>query len=382
MICNLSCNRFVINSLINDSKYNIISTCRLYKEGSVFMQRIKHRHLHKLALLCLLMVVGFKDSGILVQNYTALLNNGAAIEFKEQEKVEVAKENNDSYIVYKEDEYLQIPKNAMIRTTRKSDKFTVSEETELLSEPRKDSKVVRLLVPGEELIMASYDQAYGRFVASADFGIGYVRMDRIVSNTVENISYGMSNISAIVRNETAMIVLVKGETVGVVDYSDGKYTLVDDAGQKYQVDKAAISLYTNFEQVTRAADRNSAKQLTSLIKGAYSLIGKRYVYATAGPNTFDCSGLTYYLYKTHLGIALPRSSYLQPGGGTKVDKSELRPGDLVFFNTTGSRISHVGLYIGDGNMIHASSTKGQVRIDTINSGWYYSRYVTAVRVIN
>lgn len=328
------------------------------------------------------MVVGYKDSGILVQNYTALLNSGAAIELKEQDKVEVAKENDDSYIVYKEGEYLQVPKNTMIRTTRKSDKFTVSEQVELLTEPRKSSKVVRLLVPGEDLIMASYDQTYGRFIAAADFGIGYVPLDKIVSNTVENISYGMSNISTIVKNETTMIVLVKGETVGIVDYSDGKYTLVDEAGQRFQVDKAAISLYSNLEQVTRSADRNSSKQLTNLIKGAYSLIGKQYVYATAGPNTFDCSGLTYYLYKTHLGIALPRSSYLQPGGGTKVDKSELRPGDLVFFNTTGSRISHVGLYIGDGNMIHASSTKGQVRIDTINSGWYYSRYVTAVRVIN
>ncbi|WP_320404551.1 C40 family peptidase [Gudongella oleilytica] len=328
------------------------------------------------------MVVGFKDSGILVQDYTALLNNGAAIELKEHEKVEVAKENDDSYIVYKEGEYLQIPKNTMIRTTRKSDKFTVSEEVELLSEPRKGSKTVRMLVPGEELIMASYDQDYGRFIATADFGIGYVRMDKIISNMVENISYGVSNISAIVRNDSSMIVLVKGETVGVVDYSEGKYTLVDEAGQKYKVDKTAVSLYNSFEQITRAADRTSSKQLTSLIKGAYSLIGKQYVYATSGPNTFDCSGLTYYLYKTHLGIVLPRSSYLQPGGGTKVEKSELRPGDLVFFNTTGSRISHVGLYIGDGNMIHASSTKGQVRIDTINSGWYYSRYVTAVRVIN
>lgn len=377
-----SCNRFVINSLINDFKYNIIPTCRLIKEGSVFMQRKKHGHLLKLALLCLLMIVGFKDSGILVQDYTAILSNGTAVEIKEQEKVEVVKESDESYFVYKEGEYLQIPKNTMIRTTRKSDKFTVSEPIELTAEPSKSSRVIRTLEPGEELILASYDQEYGRFVAAEDFSIGYIKMDKIVSNTVENISYGMSNISKVVRNETSMLVLVKGETVGVVDYLEGKYTIVDEAGQRYLVDKAAITLYNNFEQISRAAERNSSKQLTGLIKGAYSLIGKPYVYATAGPNTFDCSGLTYYLYKTHLGIALPRSSYLQPGGGTKIERSELRPGDLVFFNTTGSRISHVGLYIGDGNMIHASSTKKGVRIDTIDSGWYFSRYVTAVRVIN
>jgi len=93
-------------------------------------------------------------------------------------------------------------------------------------------------------------------------------------------------------------------------------------------------------------------------------------------------GFTYYIFKNELGITLPRTSYSQGSAGVKVEKSQLVPGDLVFFNTTGRGISHVGLYIGDGNMIHASSGKRQVRIDNINSGYYSQRYVTGRRVIN
>lgn len=350
--------------------------------GVFLLQKEKHRHMLKLVLLCMLMIVGFKDTGIFVQDYSILTEGIAAVEFKAEERVEVAKESNETYHIFKEGTYYEIPKDVMIRTTRKDGKFTVTEETELLIEPKSTSNVIRTLVPGEELVIASYDQDYGRFVAAADFTIGFIKLDKVASYETQNISYGMSNVSTIVRNETSMLVMVKGETVGIADYAQGRFIIIDGAGEKYSVDKSAISIYKSTDQVTRSAERASSKSLTTLIKGAYSLIGKPYVYASAGPNSFDCSGFTYYLFKTHLGITLPRSSYLQPAGGTKIERSELRPGDLVFFGAAGSRISHVGLYIGDGNMIHASSGRGVIRIDTIDSGWYYGRYKTAARVIN
>lgn len=83
-----------------------------------------------------------------------------------------------------------------------------------------------------------------------------------------------------------------------------------------------------------------------------------------------------------LDIKLPRSSQEQVNLGTKVYANELVPGDLLFFNTTGRKISHVGLYIGDGKMIHASSGRGKVRIDSIISGYYKDRYVTARRIVD
>jgi lipoprotein Spr len=66
--------------------------------------------------------------------------------------------------------------------------------------------------------------------------------------------------------------------------------------------------------------------------------------------------------------------------GKPVSRSELRPGDLVFFRTRGNRISHVGIYIGNGKFVHASSARGRVRVDTLTSGYYHQRYVGARRI--
>src|SRR5699024_11135820 len=101
-----------------------------------------------------------------------------------------------------------------------------------------------------------------------------------------------------------------------------------------------------------------------------------------GKNGYDCSGLTYSLYLNNAGIELNRSSRDQVKNGVAVKKSELIPGDIVFFRTSGRGIGHVGLYIGDGNMIHASSGSKKVVITPIDSKWYKQRYVTARRIIN
>ena len=81
-----------------------------------------------------------------------------------------------------------------------------------------------------------------------------------------------------------------------------------------------------------------------------------YVYGTAGPDTFDCSGFTYYVY-AHFGYSLNRSSRDQVNNGVAVSKDQLQPGDLVFFSTNGSYPTHVGLYIGEGNIVHASTPR-------------------------
>jgi peptidoglycan DL-endopeptidase CwlO len=104
---------------------------------------------------------------------------------------------------------------------------------------------------------------------------------------------------------------------------------------------------------------------------AYDQLGDRYVYGASGPNAWDCSGLTQGAWAA-AGVSLPHSSKAQYSGGRKVAKSELQPGDLVFFY---SPISHVGIYIGDGNMIHASNPSKPVAIAPID----YIPYSGAVR---
>jgi cell wall-associated NlpC family hydrolase len=115
------------------------------------------------------------------------------------------------------------------------------------------------------------------------------------------------------------------------------------------------------------------------VRRALRYLGARYRYGDSGSRGFDCSGFTAYIYRQH-GINLPHNSAAQYRVGKTVSRSELRPGDLVFFRTRGRRISHVGIYIGDGKFVHASSARGRVRIDTLNSGYYHQRYVGARRI--
>ncbi len=126
-----------------------------------------------------------------------------------------------------------------------------------------------------------------------------------------------------------------------------------------------------------------APQVTGIgaqvVKYAEQFLGKPYVYGGNGPNSFDCSGFAKYIY-SNFGINLSRTSYSQVNEGYYVSKENLQAGDLVFFKSGGS-VSHVGIYISDGMMIHASSPGDYVKYDSINSGYYNNHYYTARRVL-
>jgi cell wall-associated NlpC family hydrolase len=106
---------------------------------------------------------------------------------------------------------------------------------------------------------------------------------------------------------------------------------------------------------TAAAPNSRA---ASAVSYAYSKLGSPYVWGATGPNAFDCSGLTQAAYRS-AGVSLPRTTYAQIDAGRRVSRAELLPGDLVFFY---SSISHVGLYIGNGQMIHAPNPSAPVRV--------------------
>ncbi len=106
------------------------------------------------------------------------------------------------------------------------------------------------------------------------------------------------------------------------------------------------------------------------LSAAYSQLGKPYSYGAAGPNAYDCSGLTMWAY-AHAGISLPHSAAAQMGYGTPVSRDELEPGDLVFFDDGG----HVGIYVGGGDMIDANHTGGFVGVRPL-----YGNYDGAVRL--
>ncbi|MFF7201919.1 NlpC/P60 family protein [Streptomyces sp. NPDC008141] len=108
----------------------------------------------------------------------------------------------------------------------------------------------------------------------------------------------------------------------------------------------------------RAPDARAAQAVAY----AYGALGKPYVWGATGPSSFDCSGLTQAAWRS-AGVSLPRTTYTQINAGRRVSRSELAPGDLVFFY---SGISHVGLYIGGGQMIHAPRPGAPVRVASID----------------
>ncbi len=119
---------------------------------------------------------------------------------------------------------------------------------------------------------------------------------------------------------------------------------------------------------------------SSLIGTARQYMGTRYRWGGTSSRGFDCSGFTTTVFRQH-GVKLPRRSIDQSRAGCRVSKGNLQKGDLVFFKTNrGTRINHVGVYIGNGKFIHASSGGGRVREDTLNSGYYARRFAGGSRV--
>lgn len=112
----------------------------------------------------------------------------------------------------------------------------------------------------------------------------------------------------------------------------------------------------------------------AIIRTAKRYLGRRYVWGAEGPSTFDCSGFTQYVMKKSKGVTLPRVSRKQAYYGKYVTFSHLRPGDLIFFDTSHSRrgyVNHVGIYIGNGKFIHASSARHRVVITSFRSHPFY-----------
>ena len=129
---------------------------------------------------------------------------------------------------------------------------------------------------------------------------------------------------------------------------------------------------------TPMASRVTDEQARDVTVHAISLVGTRYRRGGNTPDTgFDCSGLIGYVYRNSAGVLAPRTVAQLSDWGQAVDNDALRSGDLVVF-TLGGVTSHAGIYVGEGRFVHAPSTGGDVRLDTLGSG-YWSRQAVAFR---
>ena len=136
----------------------------------------------------------------------------------------------------------------------------------------------------------------------------------------------------------------------------------------------ATSSYTSSREI-------SSREADDLIMNAMSLIGVGYRWGGTSPSTgMDCSGFMQYIFRKSMNINLPRTSSEMAQIGTQISRSALQVGDMVFFNTAGRRISHVGMYIGDNRFIHAPRKGKSIEITSLENKYWNSKYVTARRV--
>lgn len=119
-----------------------------------------------------------------------------------------------------------------------------------------------------------------------------------------------------------------------------------------------------------------------MVTYAQGYVGFPYVMDTAGPDTFDCSGFVQWVYAHAAGISLPHSAAEQSTMGTAVNLSDIQPGDCVFFDVNGSGVDHVGIYIGNGEMVNAENPNAGVKDDSITSSYWAPKISCVRRFLN
>jgi cell wall-associated NlpC family hydrolase len=135
-------------------------------------------------------------------------------------------------------------------------------------------------------------------------------------------------------------------------------------------------------EAAAAAAAAKQSQLDAVVDLAYAQVGDAYVYGAAGPDAFDCSGFTMWVYQQALGVSLPHHTHAQWNAVDSwyAGEREPQPGDLVFFFANGA--DHVGIYVGDGMMVHAANPGTGVTVDPVNSGYWANHLTGYCRVVH
>lgn len=258
--------------------------------------------------------------------------------------------------------------------------------------PNTSSSVITKLSNSKVSIV---DQSNGWYKISFSGKTGWVSSDYIKAISTK----GKINANGVNFRESASTSgkiidsLSKGTSVEILDTRSGWHKVKVGSKTGYVVTKfvtetststsvkSSRSTTTTTLQAEEADDSDSST-VSKVIAYAKKFVGVRYVYGGKSPSGFDCSGFVGYVYE-NFGIKLNNSSASMYSNGTKVSKSELKAGDLLFFDASNRKasgvIDHVGIYLGDGKFIHASSSNGKVMIQALSE--YRGTYIGAKRVI-
>ena len=241
---------------------------------------------------------------------------------------------------------------------------------------------------GESLSCTGVNSTWARVVNSSG-ALGYCKLSGLSDtnpNTYNVTLYAQSSgVKVYSKASTSSTVLttlsLNAKVTGVAINADKSWIrLKNDSGSYGYVQASSVA-------TTPDSGSTDSATVNKVIALAKAQSGKPYVYGTTGPNSFDCSGFTYYVFKNAAGITLKRTSESQgyDSSYTKISAiSNLKVGDLVFFNTNSDDADlcdHVGIYLGSGSFIHASSAGGKVITSSLNSGYYNRTYSWGRRVL-
>ena len=279
-------------------------------------------------ILCLVSLFGLKDTGIFIADHVQTTYSGNKIYFETGEEAKIIDSSDKGYLVEKGSAKVTVPHAKVQLTEKVTRTYKVIKSTSIKNDK---NEIVRNLFIGEELEEIS-------------MGNGY-----ILAKTSDGVKGNVSLLCLELTSENKTKEEVKLEKK---DNKDTKNYEIKASGQA----KEAVDL-------------------------ALDKLGSTYVYGDTGKNGYDCSGLIYAVYKNQLGINLPRTSSEQSKYGKQVSRSDLQAGDLIFFNTSGNGVSHVGIYMGDGEFVHSSSGQKKVIVSKLSESYYDTRYVNATRVL-
>lgn len=258
---------------------------------------------------------------------------------------------------------------------------TAGSSLRLRAEPSTSASVVTTLDKSVAVAILD-DSVDGWYKIAYNGSTGYVSADYLnvdqdnVFTTYGRVNSDGVNVRSDASTDSSVLATIEEDAIVTVNgLVDGWYDVTCEYGTEGYI-------RSDFLDLTESSSSNSDIAAT-----AKQYLGTGYVYGGASPRGFDCSGFTMYVYSQH-GYSLPHSatSQWQSGLGTRVYSiSELQPGDLVFFNdpsrNAGKACSHAGIYTGDGQFIHSSSSRsGGVIVSSLTSGYYNTYFVGGIQV--
>ena len=285
------------------------------------------------------------------------------------------------------------PSNTVTSTTGTAGTVKCSSSVNLRSAANTSSSILAELKNGTAVTVVSTANGWCKVTCSGK--TGYIKQDYVsTTGSVSNNTSASTGTAAVVKcsstvnfrsaastSSTILGELKNGTAVTVLSTSNG-WSKVSYAGKTGYISAdylVTASSGTAISPSNTAASVSISAKRQSVLNYAAQFLGVPYVYGGSTPSGFDCSGFTSYVFKNTVG-SIPRVAQAQYDATTRVSRDDLLPGDLVFFGSSTSSISHVGIYVGSNQFIHAPSTGDVVKYSSL-TGSYATRYQGAGRVI-